>query len=81
MQYNKENIMTKSTTLFGKLSRLTLAAVMVAGTMASLPASGDDSPLAGLSREDSLKLSRPITNQGDPEIRNMPVLAGHSYRG
>lgn len=73
--------MNMNSTLIAKLSRLTLAAALVAVAAVSVPSMGGDASTAGLSREDAIKVSRPLNNAGDPEIRNMPVLAGHGYRG
>jgi len=73
--------MTTNASLFAKLSRFTLAAAVVAIAAVSVPSFGGDSSTAGLSREDAIKVARPLKNAGDPEIRNMPVLAGHNYRG
>jgi len=73
--------MTTNTSLFAKLSRFTLAAALVAVAAVSVPSFGGDSSTAGLNREDAIRVSRPLKNAGDPEIRNMPVLAGHGYQG
>jgi len=73
--------MTTNTSLFAKLSRFTLAAALVAIAAVSVPSLGGDGSTAGLSREDAIRLSRPLNNAGDPSIRDMPVLAGHGYQG
>ncbi len=74
--------MTTPKTLIGKISRLALAAVMVAGTMAAMPVNSD-SPLAGLSREDALRLAQPTSDTGSvgASVTNMSVLSGNTYQG
>lgn len=70
--------MQKQTTLTAKLSRFALAAVMVAGVMAGIPS--QEAPLAGLGN-DAIRLSQPVPDRGDAQIRDMPVLAGRAYQG
>ena len=70
--------MNKTSSLIAKIS---LAAALVAVAAVSVPSFGGDNSTAGLNREDTIRVSRPLKNAGDPEIRNMPVLAGHGYQG
>ena len=73
--------MNKTSTLTATISRFAMAAALVAVAAVSAPSLGGDGSTAGLNREDSLRVARPLKNAGDPSIRDMPVLAGHGYQG
>lgn len=70
----------KTNSIASKIAGIAFAAALVAGSAVALPASGGDDNLAGLSRQDALRLSQPVHDRGD-DAYNIPVLSGNTYRG
>lgn len=63
------------------VSKLALAAVIVAGAADSAPISFTDAPLAGLSRSEALQMAQPSSDITDSAVINRPVLSGNNYQG
>ena len=68
--------MNAKSTLVRKLSKLTLAAAMVAALGTSMAGAFDSGEYANLSREDALKFAQPYRNGSftDREAKNMSVV-------
>lgn len=59
-----------------KLSRFVIAAALLAVVGVSSASIVDRGEYGNLTREQALKLARPLGNAGDPDIRDMPVVLG-----
>lgn len=57
-----------------KITRGILAAALVASIGTAMGGAFDRADVADLSRPDAIKLSRPLNDAGDSQIRNMPVV-------
>lgn len=61
-----------------RLTRGVLAAALVASVGTAMGGSFAQTDVANLSRPDAIKLSRPLNDSGDAQIRNMPVVGRNS---
>lgn len=63
------------TTLKTTLSRLMLAGALVAGVTVAAPSWDAPAPTANnFSQQEVRRLSSPLSDYGDPDIRDMPVV-------
>lgn len=66
------------TKTIAKITRGILAAALVASVGAAMGGSFAQTDVANLSRPDAIKLSRPLNDAGDAQIRDMPVVGRNS---
>lgn len=68
--------MNTKTNLLGGLTRGVLAAALIACAGVAIGSAMPQPEIAGVNQSDAIKLSRPLGDRGDDEIRNMPVIGG-----